>query len=517
VFWSGLQRNGPGDPSRVPQLIQKAGVANFEVARAGLLVASAILALATQWWGLRLALRHFETRLGNGAPLSLARRAGAAGVLAIAGAAAYLAGDYDYAIPGSGWVPGCVGVLSLIATAALVSRFPLAPFSIPFAITGKQLIGAWLALALIVAGIHFWWKDGVNWGEHGAQRSIASQSLRDSLRDAKDVATVEKLAVQVSAKLAARRDDEAVSLLQSLGLAWMRVERNDRALACFERLGREWPEQRRIAFLLEISALDRTSDLDAAASRARNFMTSTVGPDRNSGLQMLALVEWRRGNWAEALAAAEQWTPEELPDDLRSALLPVSEMFVRSNLLLIARCKDQLGRTSEALAGLETQLSDRRVPFSSEITIAYAEIAGRGGRIEDARKFLATLPAENRDACNQSLAIVGAWLAKDPVTLLRLSSEGGLDPDQKSTVGRLLGELGTPALELLSERIAAGDVAAIEAAGNSRRTELIPLLEKRYQASKEGSVEEREVSIALSALEAQLRRSASRPSSRTSK
>ena len=79
---------------------------------------------------------------------------------------------------------------------------------------------------------------------------------------------------------------------------------------------------------------------------------------------------------------------------------------VRTNLLRIARCKVQLGRTPEALAGLETQLSDRRAPFSTEIAIAYAEIAGRSGRIEDVRRFLASMPAENRDACNRSLAIV---------------------------------------------------------------------------------------------------------------
>ena len=101
------------------------------------------------------------------------------------------------------------------------------------------------------------------------------------------------------------------------------------------------------------------------------------------------------------------------------------------------------------------------------------------------------------------------------MTLLRLFSDGDLD--EKDAAGRLLGELGTPALQLLSERIAAGDVAAIEAAGNSQRTELIPLLEKRYQASKRGSVEEREASIALANLEAQLRRPASRPASQSSK
>ena len=310
VFWSALQRNGPGDPSRVLQLIQRTGVANFEAARAGLPIASAILALVAQWWGLRLALRHFETRLGNGAPLSLARRAAAAGVLAIAGGAAYLAGGYDDAIPGSGWVPGCVGALSLIVTAAIVTRFPLAPFSVPFAVTGKQLVGAWLALALIAAGVHFWWKDGVNWGEHGAQRSIASQSLLDGLRDAKDVGTVEKLAVRVSAELAARRDDEAVDLLRSLGLAWSRVEMPDRPSLASNALAVSGRSNARSLFS---SRYRHSSDWAISTPPPRAHATSrasTVEHDRNYGLSMLALVEERRGNWAEALAAAEQWAPE---------------------------------------------------------------------------------------------------------------------------------------------------------------------------------------------------------------
>lgn len=513
VFWSGLQRNGPGDPSRVLQLIQKTGAANFEAGRTGLLVASAILALAAQWWGVRLALRHIETRLGNGAPLRRQRRAVAAGVLAIAGSVAYLAAGYDDAIPGSGWVPGCVGALSLIVTAALVSRFPLAPFSMPFAITGKQLIGAWLALALIAACVHFWWNDGVNWDVRGAQRSIEVQSIVDRLRDAKDKTAVEALAARVETALVAHPndDDQARDLLTTLGFAWGRVRDHERALACFERLGREFPDQRSIALILQLSVLHDRGDLDAAASRTQAFLASNVGRDWNIGVHMLAMVEEERGNWAEALAAAEQWVPEGLDD-------PYSALFsrnVRSNLLSIARCKVQLGRTAEALGGLETRLSDRRAPFSADIAIAYAEIAGRSGQIEEARRFLAGLPAENRDACNRSLAIVEAWQAKDPVTLLRLFSDGDLD--EKDAAGRLLGELGAPALQLLSERVAAGDVAAIEAAGKSRRTELIPLLEKRYQASKEGSVEEREASIALTNLEAQLRRPASRPASRSSK
>jgi tetratricopeptide (TPR) repeat protein len=307
-------------------------------------------------------------------------------------------------------------------------------------------------------------------------------------------------------------DDAAANEVMQRGFEHKTAGRHDQALECFARLGRDWPETYGgLAWQLVVATHVDRGDFDAAVTTAEAVLDGEADEDRrNLVVLTLATVHERRGDWRKALEAAERGKPLEDPWSFFS---PMARDVVR------ARCRFHLGEVDVALKLLEKNLETGRVSDTwrcvvSDTAAAYAEFAGRSGRIAAARTFAAKLPSERRDLVLGSLRAVEAWIAKDPAALMRSVGEGRFDASQTQAATRLLIELGPPALKALAGGVAAGDVVAIRLAGASGRIELLPALEERRRIAASDAAEALE---AIDNLQYAASRPASRPTTRPAK
>jgi tetratricopeptide (TPR) repeat protein len=340
----------------------------------------------------------------------------------------------------------------------------------------------------------------------------AAESRQASLRDVVDAGR--DLLDRLKGEGAWRAADRIVQE----GFAAQREGRHDDAVRCFERVGKEFPKTHTtISWMLMVSVHVDRNDLDAAVAVVENALEAAVeNDDRSFAYSYLGTLHERRGDWRKALDATEKWHP--LESDIAEIC---GTETVANRQFRIARCRFHLGEIDAALKLLESLLSDgisdvpdedpiaaARQSLTSEVGATYAEYSGRSGRIAGAKSFAATLRPRRRTLVLDSLKVVEAWLSKDPAAVLKVVSEAKLDDEQLSAAGRLMVELGRPAIEHLVRKIEAADVTAIRVAGVSGHRELLAPLEKRHEAA---GTDIDDVIKAIQSLECIESRPASRP------
>lgn len=340
-----------------------------------------------------------------------------------------------------------------------------------------------------------------------ASQPVAQSRPAASLRDLVDVGQDIVDALKGDRSRAFRAADRVVQE----GFALHKEGRDDEALKCFERLGKEFPETHTtISWMLVVSVHQDRGDLDAAVQVVEHALAESGDDDykKNLAYIYLGMLQERRGDWRKALEATEKVKPLEADDYLGN-----------ERQFRIVRCRFHLGEVDAALKLMETCLRTAGAadgPYAelnrmgnAEMAAIYAEYSGRSGRLAEARKFAATLPVDRRTLVLDSVKVVEAWLTKDAAAVLKVVAETNLDEQQIRAAGRLLGELGPPAIELLTPRIAAGDPTSIKLAGASGRRELLEPLQKRSAIDPDSEA----VAYAIQTLEA----AASRPASRRTK
>jgi len=164
AFWSGLQTNGPGDPSRIFDLLSKAGLPHVDLARTCCVVAAAITFLFGGWWSGRLLLKRIETHFGQGQPLTPRNRAIALLAMIVPGVILHYVFSFEDLAPGIGRLASHAGVASFLLIGGVLFRFPPRPFPRAFVLPWWHQLTAWCALGLLALPIHLWWHDGVHWG-----------------------------------------------------------------------------------------------------------------------------------------------------------------------------------------------------------------------------------------------------------------------------------------------------------------------------------------------------------------
>jgi tetratricopeptide (TPR) repeat protein len=228
----------------------------------------------------------------------------------------------------------------------------------------------------------------------------------------------------------------------------------------------------------------------------------------NEGVRKIASGFEARGEWERAAAAWRRWRPVSWCGN-------EGEMMREERLTRLARCLHLAGRNAEAISTLEEYLLGDRFlngPFPSTV-YAYLEISARAGSFEQAKRKLLASPANRKWMgllagpsvggpsqepvegfwYKQEIEIVEGFAKREPVAILDAlrgpDPLRGYDwdrlwsyvPEDYVVAGRLLAELGRPALDYLSGRIGEFDPVAWKLAGFTGSKELRELLVTRLE------------------------------------
>jgi tetratricopeptide (TPR) repeat protein len=320
--------------------------------------------------------------------------------------------------------------------------------------------------------------------------AVSTPASADIIDRIEKTETLEKLdAIAKKAEKYIRTGQKGYQRLKALVTAYDRLKAPSKAAALINRHRDKYPVPWQ-EVILEIGArsLARHGKLDEALKMA-NVRLGLAEGEKSLYLahRLLGEIYEAKKEWKTALEHYLVPPPGMKCGTCEDAVIPLWK-------LRIARCRFHTGDVDGALADLWSLMTrDERDggPFTSAGQ-EFCEYAARSGKLEYARKKIATLAAEQKGRIDEWLAVATAFAAEDPKKMLAvIENPKQWHPIDSQWLAPLFLDLGEPGVAALIEGIRRGSDPALVVATDTKNEKLLKAIEKRRDEVEERRWRER--------------------------